>query len=387
MFDFFQHKNRPKVIVCCGSGGVGKTTISATIALHGALSGLNVMVLTIDPARRLADSLGIDHIGLETRQVPVQKFREAGLQPSGELHTMMLDTKRTFDRLILRYASRDVQKQIFANRYYQYLSSELAGSHEYMAMEKVYELYHENIYDLIVLDTPPSRRALDFLDAPRRLTNLLDHNLFWKLFRPYAKAGRWGLKMINAMASPFIRVIGPVMGKNVFEDVSTFFRLWDDVLFDGFRQRAAAVSDLLSSSETTFIAITSPMRGPMREALMLHRTLAENHMPFAGFIVNRLHPMLPEKRPPAPIRWPKEITSVLGRKIQCNFERFHELGKSDRAAIRELLANVEPGVEIRGIPCFERDIYDVEGLLAIREKLFFKNCSILPAQTRHEHAL
>ena len=174
-----------RIIACCGSGGVGKTTVSAALGMHGAMSGRKTLVLTIDPARRLADSLGIGEFDTEAQKVPAEKFKELGLRPSGELFAMMLDTKRTFDRLIEKYSASDrMRETILGNRYYQHLSGTLSGSHEYMAMEKLYEIHQEGKYDLIVLDTPPSRNAFEFLEAPERLSKLLDNNLFRKILKP-----------------------------------------------------------------------------------------------------------------------------------------------------------------------------------------------------------
>jgi anion-transporting ArsA/GET3 family ATPase len=281
----------PEIIVCCGSGGVGKTTISAAIGLHGALSGKKTIVLTIDPAKRLADSLGLKRFEADAQQVPVENCIVGKDSPGSDaaLYAMMLDAKHTFDQLIARYAPPEFQKKILKNRYYQHLSNNMAGSHEYMAMEKLYEIFNQNEYDLIVLDTPPSRRALDFLEAPQRMLNILGHNFFMRMFKPYLKAGRWGVRFLNIFASPVLKGVSKVLGKQVLDDLSGFMQLWDDIMFDGFSRRATAVKELLAGNKTLFLAVSTPQRLPMDEAIFLSKKLLLNEMPFGGFIINRVN--------------------------------------------------------------------------------------------------
>lgn len=362
--------NGPRIIACCGSGGVGKTSIAATLAIMGALNGRKTLVLTIDPAKRLADSLGIDGFKHEIHRVPREKFLKNGIEPSGELFAMMLDTKRTFDKVISRYASGNSQKKIFGNRYYQNLSSTLAGSEEYMAMEKLHEIYHEGDYDLIVLDTPPTRRALDFLDTPQRLMDLLGHKYFWKFFRPYLYAGRFGFRFFTLLASPILKSMSQVMGTHVLEDVAEFFNLWDDVLFDGFRKRAEEVQKLLSSSESLFFAVTSPMARPLKEAVYLYEKLTEHHIAFGGFIINRVNPRYADcpSDDSAFLYFP-DIDTPLAEKLRINFEQYKDLGGSDASAIEEIKNKTGGNILIRQVPLFDSDIYDIHGLLKIREHL------------------
>lgn len=291
MLEFIRDPNGPQIIVCCGSGGVGKTTLSAAIGLYGALSGKKTVVLTIDPARRLADSLGLKQFDTDVQQVPLEPIAalEDGRLSNPGLYAMMLDAKGTFDQLVIRYAPPGFREKIFENRYYQHLSNNMAGSHEYMAMEKLYEIHSRREYDLIVLDTPPSRRALDFLDAPQRMLNILGHQFFMNLFKPYMKTGKWGFRLLNIVASPFLKGIAKVLGHQTLEDFAVFMRLWDDLMFDGFSRRASAVKALLSGSRTLFLAVATPQRLPMEEALFLYDQLNRNDMPFGGFIVNRVH--------------------------------------------------------------------------------------------------
>ncbi|MBF0100905.1 MAG: ArsA family ATPase [Desulfobacterales bacterium] len=371
LFDSIEKKQGPRIIICCGSGGVGKTTISASIGLHAALCGLKTMVLTIDPAKRLADSLGITSFDFEMQQVPIDKLTVNSPKNGGELYAMMLDSKRTFDKLIMRYATSDVQELIYKNRYYQHISKNFAGSHEYMAMEKLYELYKENQYDLIVLDTPPTRQALDFLKAPQRLIDLLGHNLFWKLFRPYFQAGKIGFRMLSAVASPILRVTGQVMGTQVLDDVSDFFRLWNDMLFEGFRERAMAVKELLSGPQSTFMIITSPMRVPMIEAIVFYKKLIEHRIPFGGFVVNRVHPLyIQDIDDIFQLSEFEDWDDTLKNRLFETYQNFQKLGQSDLKAIDDLKNIIGKYTEVREIPFFETDVYNFDGLLKIRNNIF-----------------
>jgi anion-transporting ArsA/GET3 family ATPase len=362
--------NGPRIIACCGSGGVGKTSIAATLGIMGALYGRKTLVLTIDPAKRLADSLGIDSFKYEIHKVPPEKFLQNGLKPSGELYAMMLDTKRTFDKLISRYASGNSQKKIFGNRYYQNLSSTLAGSEEYMAMEKLYEIYHESDYDLIVLDTPPTMRALDFLDTPQRLIDLLGHTYFWKFFRPYLYAGRFGFRLFTVLASPVLKSMSQVTGTHVLEDIAEFFNLWDDVLFDGFRKRAGEVQKLLTSPESLFFAVTSPKARPIKEALYLYEKLVEHGIPFGGFIINKVNNSYAESysKNSAFLDYPT-IDKALAEKLRKNFINYKELGGSDASAVEKIKSKAGANIWVSQIPFFDSDIYDIRGLLKIREHL------------------
>ena len=291
MLNCIKDPDGPKIIVCCGSGGVGKTTISAAIGLYGALSGKKTIVLTIDPAKRLADSLGLKRFDANAQRVSIEKiiFCRDSPTPEAGLYAMMLDAKHTFDQLVARYAPTEFQKNIFKNRYYQHLSNNMAGSHEYMAMEKLYEIFNQDEYDLIVLDTPPSRRALDFLEAPQRMLNILGHNFFMKMFKPYLKAGRWGVRFFNILALPVLKGVSKVLGKQVIDDFAGFMQLWDDLMFEGFSRRATAVKELLAGSNTLFLAVATPQRLPMDEAIFLSEKLLLNKMPFGGFIINRVN--------------------------------------------------------------------------------------------------
>lgn len=373
MLDPVSAPDGPKIIACCGSGGVGKTTISAALGLQAAISGKKTLVLTIDPARRLADALGLSAFSHEARPVPLEKLSAYGIRPKGELSAMMLDTKHTFDRIISKYATQNLQQSIFANRYYQHISATLAGSHEYMAMEKLYELYTENHYDLIVLDTPPSRRALDFLDAPTRMTDLLQHNYFWKLFRPYMSAGRWSFKIFSYMASPFFKITQHIMGNKMMEDIIAFFELWDDALFEGFKKRALAIKTVLSGPEALFFAITNPMAAPMQEALFMYDQLEKSGISFGGFIINRVHPQVNPISPVPPSEMVlDDISKTLWAKLHTNYTDFKRLGDSDHMIIDRLKKRIRKETPIQLVTMFENDIHHLKGLLDLRSQLIEK---------------
>lgn len=354
----------PRIVVCCGSGGVGKTTISAAIGLHGALSGLKTIVLTIDPARRLADVLGIGAFRDKARRVPLDSFGEM----PGELHAMMLDAKRTFDHLIERYAPKEMQQRILANRYYQHLSENMGGSHEYMAMEKLYEIHAQGEWDLIVLDTPPSRRALDFLDAPQRVLNLLGHPYFMKLLRPRSRVGKLGGRVFGVVMTPFMKAISQVVGKQAMEDLVSFFSLFNDALLDGFENRAKAVESLLSDPITAFVAITTPRAYPMQEAGFFYRRLKERGMPFYGFVVNRVH----QADSPADvgmlfreIRSKKLLPPDSIRDLETSYHWYYNLAQSDQKVIRQLRRTTGEKVPVSVISMEDGEVCDMAGLRRI----------------------
>ncbi|MFP4533747.1 MAG: ArsA family ATPase [Desulfobacterales bacterium] len=373
MFHSIVNSDGPKVIVNCGSGGVGKTTISAAIGLMGALSGKKTIVLTIDPARRLADAMGLAEFDADVQQVPLNKSPELPEPaPGGELYAMMLESKRTFDDLVIRYAAPEISKKILNNRYYQYISNNMAGSHEYMAMEKLYEIYYQGAYDLIVLDTPPTRRALDFLEAPQRMLNLLGHSFFWKLVKPYMKVSRWGFRMFNLMASPILRGVGQVVGKQVLKDLTGFFQVWDEMLYQGFRQRAEAVKTLLAGDEALFFAISTPQRLPMREAEFFWERLQANRMSFGGFVVNRVHELSREAEETlidepvgGEICRGASIDRHLHEKLAGVYQNLQQQAQSDAVAIRALSDKVGNPSKIRTLPLAEEAIMDLAGLYGL----------------------
>ncbi len=267
-----------RIIVCCGSGGVGKTTSAAALALAAAETGRNVVLITIDPAKRLADALGLQ--GLTNDPSPI------AINGSGRLWAMMLDARATFDAVIRQQARDEGQvRRILENPFYDNVASKLSGSQEYMAAEKLYELSTDERFDLVVVDTPPTREALDFLEAPQKLMNFLDHRVYRWLIAP----ARSGLKIVNIAAQPILRTIGRVIGADVLADAINFFQAFEGIE-DGFRVRAHAVQSLLASEVTKYVVVASPRRDTVDEALYFIRHLESTGMSVTGVIVNRLQP-------------------------------------------------------------------------------------------------
>ncbi|MFJ9010704.1 ArsA family ATPase [Streptomyces canus] len=272
-----------RIVVCCGSGGVGKTTTAAALGLRAAERGRKVVVLTIDPARRLAQSMGIDSLDNVPRRVK-------GLDDSasGELHAMMLDMKRTFDEIVEAHADAERAATILSNPFYQSLSAGFAGTQEYMAMEKLGQLRARDEWDLIVVDTPPSRSALDFLDAPKRLGSFLDGRLIRLLTAPAKLGGRAGMKFLNVGMSMMTGTLGKLLGGQLLKDVQTFVAAMDTT-FGGFRTRADATYKLLQAPGTAFLVVAAPERDALREAAYFVERLAAEDMPLAGLVLNRVH--------------------------------------------------------------------------------------------------
>ncbi|MFK4145613.1 ArsA family ATPase [Streptomyces sp. NPDC004065] len=270
-----------RIVVCCGSGGVGKTTTAAALGLRAAERGRKVVVLTIDPARRLAQSMGIDSLDNVPRRVK-------GTEGDGELHAMMLDMKRTFDEVVEAHADPERAAAILANPFYQSLSAGFAGTQEYMAMEKLGQLRARDEWDLIVVDTPPSRSALDFLDAPKRLGSFLDGRLIRLLTAPAKLGGRAGMKFLNVGMSMMTGTLGKLLGGQLLRDVQTFVAAMDTT-FGGFRTRADATYKLLQAPGTAFLVVAAPERDALREAAYFVERLAAERMPLAGLVLNRVH--------------------------------------------------------------------------------------------------
>ena len=272
-----------KIIICCGSGGVGKTTTSAAIALRAAEAGRKVAVLTIDPARRLAQSLGVGELDNTPR--PVTGIDKTA---GGSLDAMMLDMKRTFDEVVIAHSTPEKAEAILQNQFYVALSSQFAGTQEYMAMEKLGQLHAEaqahGTWDLIVVDTPPARSALDFLDAPEHLSSLLDGRFMRLLLHPT----RGPLRLMSAGFSMAAAALTKILGAQILADVQTFVRAFE-ALFGGFRQRATSTFQLLSSRHSTFLVVATPQHDALREAAYFVDRLTEEGMPLSGMVTNRVH--------------------------------------------------------------------------------------------------
>ena len=273
-----------RIIVCCGSGGVGKTTSAAALALAAAESGRKVVLITIDPAKRLADALGLQGLTNDPSPIPIDGTAVDG---AGGLWAMMLDARATFDAVIRQQARNEAQvRRILENPFYDNVASKLSGSQEYMAAEKLYELSNDDRFDLVVVDTPPTREALDFLEAPQKLMNFLDHRVYRWLIAP----ARSGLKIVNIAAQPILRTIGRVIGADVLADAINFFQAFEGIE-SGFRDRAESVQKLLKSEVTKYLVVASPRRDTVDEAIYFSRQLRSAGMAVTGLIVNRLQPL------------------------------------------------------------------------------------------------
>ncbi len=356
-----------RVCICAGSGGVGKTTTSAAIAMGMAARGLKVVVVTIDPARRLATSLGLEDLGNEPRRVEPERFAEHDLEMKGELWAMMLDAKRTFDELIDRLApDAATREEILSNRIYQELSSAVAGSQEFTAIAKLYELDREGGFDLIVLDTPPSRNALDFLDAPDRLTDFFEGRALKVFLRPTGL----GMKIVGRGTGVVFGVLKRVTGIDLLQDLSVFFRALGG-LVDGFRERAKQVKRLLGDPRTTFLLVTSPEREPVDEAIFFWSKLREAKMPFGGLVVNRVHhDALGEASTEDVLAaLDGELDPKLAAKAAENLRDYHVLAVRDRDSVARLAEQLDSPATIE-VPHLDDDVHDIEGLLQVQRYLF-----------------
>ncbi len=356
-----------RICIVAGSGGVGKTTASAALALGLAAAGRRVAVVTIDPARRLAESLGLEELGNEPRRVDATVLEGRGIEMRGELWAMMLDPKATFDGLIAKLAPNAATRDdVLGNRIYAQLSSAIAGSQEFSAVAKLYELDREGNYDAIVLDTPPSRNALDFLDAPDRLTDFFGGRALKLFLAPSGIAGR----LMGAGTSVVFGILKKLTGVNLLDDVSVLFASMGS-LIDGFRERASAVKALLSDPATTFLIVTSPEREPVAEAIFFHQKLREARMPFGGLIVNRAA-LLAEAEMTDPVAIRAQLREKLGdalaAKVAAGAEDLQVLAARHAAAIERLrFALHEPDPIV--VPRLDGEVQDIDGLLVLYRHL------------------
>jgi anion-transporting ArsA/GET3 family ATPase len=356
-----------RVVVCVGSGGVGKTTVAATVALGLAAQGRRVALVTIDPARRLAEALGLDELGNDPQEVDRDLFTQAGLEVQGELSAMMLNVKRTFDELVGRLApDRLTLEQILANPVYNHLSTAVAGTQEYTALAKLFDIERSGVFDVIVLDTPPSRNAVDFLLAPQRLTAFLEGRALTMFLRPTGAA----LRVAGVVSAALRRIVGMAM----LDDLTSFFRLLSG-LMDGFRKRAGEIQALLTEATTGFLIITSGEAEPIEEAIFLSAELDRLGMHRTGLIVNRVHPL---DLAGADVRRTTErLTGTLGSGLSGRVARKH--AEMQLLATREqvLLARLREGLdepEPRSVRDRGEDIHDVSGLVALHQELFGVEC-------------
>jgi anion-transporting ArsA/GET3 family ATPase len=356
-----------RVLVCVGAGGVGKTTTSAALALGLARGGRKVAVVTIDPAKRLASALGLERLASEPHRIDPCALSSVGVKGRGELWAMMLDTKRTFDEVVTRLASDDrAREEILANPIYKELSTAVAGSQELSAVAKLYELYEEHDFEVIVLDTPPSRNALDFLEAPGRLLGFLEGRALQVFLAPSGLTARLFGRGTALVFSIFARVTGVDM----LSELSRFFRTLSTVI-DGFGQRTRDVEALLRAPETSFLIVTSPEPEPAGEALFLAERLTAASMSADALIVNRTHL---DSLGGHPVQ---EVSSLLGgelgdplaERVASNLADFDVLARRDRESI-ERLSNGFGGPAPIVIPQLDEDVQDLFGLARVAEYLF-----------------
>jgi anion-transporting ArsA/GET3 family ATPase len=346
-----------EIIVTAGSGGVGKTTTAAVLALEGARAGRRAVVVTIDPAKRLADALGLE--GLSNTPSKIE-----GDWP-GELWAMMLDTKSTFDDLVATHSTDPKQaERILGNRFYKNISGALSGTQEYMAMEKLYELHVTSDFDLVVVDTPPTRHALDFLDAPRRLTRFLDHRLYRILMAPT----RGLMKAANVATQAFVRTLSKVVGAEVFEDAITFFTAFSG-MEEGFKNRANVVFELLASPRTAFVLVASPRRDTVEEADFFARRLAESGIAVRALIVNRMHPRFGEGLAEASRERAHTLEGTDLGGLYANLADFRLVASREEEHLAGLAERVAPAPVIR-VPFLRTDVHDLDGLQEVGTHLF-----------------
>jgi anion-transporting ArsA/GET3 family ATPase len=374
-----------RVAVCVGSGGVGKTTVAAAIALERAARGKKTLVCTIDPARRLANALGLEALGNLESRVPAHKLAEAGVPPDAPLFAMMLDVKRTWDDLVARHApDRARRDRIYRNRIYQQLSSALAGSQEYMAMEKLYELVTERDYDLVVLDTPPTAHALDFLDAPDRVLDFLGNETARTLLAPLAGAGRMGLRLFHLGGTYVVKTLARFTGAEVLQDLGEFMASFGG-MYEGFKERAATVRALLARDDVGFVLVSSAAPRSVDEALFFHERLHAEGMPIAGAVANRVTPDLWPTGVPTPVEAELaealaeavapganggrrlDLPADLPRRLAHTLDEHQRLARADAAEVARFRRAVSDGfVEI---PRLETDVHDLAGLARLGERL------------------
>jgi len=376
-----------EIVIACGPGGVGKTTTAAAAGVMAALrQGGKVLVLTVDPAKRLANALGLEGIGNTESRVPDEAFRSAGLKPRGELWAAMLDTKESWDALIRRHApDQQTRDQILANPLYKNISGRFVQSHDYIAMERLYEIHSEGKYDLIVVDTPPTRNALDFLDAPQRLADFFSSRLLRWLIVPYRS------RLVNVATKPFYQVADRILGTQFLADISEFFVLFQS-MYDGFVERAGAVQRLLSDRRTTFMVVSTLEGVPLREAEFFAQELTSRHLHLGAIVLNKVLPAYLQGSAAATVAEAmKDRAEELATSLAPTLGSA-DITLGDVAQIRRVLTEVADSflnfrvVALREaeeksqlgtvpevlatVPFFDTDIYDLAGLVRLGEQIW-----------------
>jgi anion-transporting ArsA/GET3 family ATPase len=367
------------VVVCCGTGGVGKTTTAAVFAIEAAKRGRDAVVVTIDPAKRLADTLGVSELGHAVQEIDRARWDPEGRAPrQGRLSAVMLDTETTFDGLVGRYAKDEEQVQrILENRFYRNIAGALSGTQEYMAMEKLHELHEDGAYDLIVVDTPPTRHALDFLEAPNRLIRLLDNRIFRLLMMPT----RAYLRVASAAVQAFLRRVTKVVGAEVVDDVVAFFRAFEG-MEQGFRDRAAAVQQLLAAESTAFVLVTAARRDAVDEAQFFADRLAESGLGVGALVVNRMLPAFAPEEAVAALRergkslravsTTDEPVATAARRLAARYEDladFAAFAARERNEIAGVAARIDTDV-VAYVAELSHDVHDFAALAEVARHLF-----------------
>lgn len=357
-----------RLVVCCGAGGVGKTTISASVALRLAREGAKTVVVTIDPARRLATALGMTGLSDDPQRVPA----DALIDGPGELWALQLDAKATFDRLVARYAADDeARDRILQNRIYGHLSGAVAGAQEYMAVERLHELVEETDFECIVLDTPPATNALDFLDAPQRITRFIEGRALRLLLRPASSGGGIGWRLIHAGSGTILSLLERLTGAQLLRDVGDFLAGFDG-MYQGFADRAQAIRTLLLSDDSAFVVVSAPGGDPLRQAVALAHRLDEEGFPLKGVVLNRVHPLPPGGLPPV-----DELAAALAgaadplglaERAEATLAEAQVLGLRDLDATESLRAAID-GTTVITVPAFAREPVELEGIAEVAAAL------------------
>jgi anion-transporting ArsA/GET3 family ATPase len=364
-----------RVVVCVGAGGVGKTTTAAALAVHAAMAGKRVLCLTIDPARRLANSLGLSEMNADEQEISAELFEKHGLEITGSLSAMMLDTKRTFDDLVTRYASSpEACKRILDNRIYEYVSTSLAGTSEYMAMEKLHAVRQRQEWDLIVLDTPPTSNALDFLDAPAKMVGLVDSPAMRWFIEAFTSTGKLSLGLVGKGAALVLKGLAKFTGAEFLDSVAEFVRDLND-LFGGFRERAEQVAAALKEDDVAFVIVTSPSPLSVDEALFFHERLASSDMAADAIVINGVHPLLAETK----LKEKDLIAAVAEAVPEADAKRMTQrmrralddsrvLAVADRIQADRMKNALEDALCVE-VPAFEEDVHDLPALAKVAEHL------------------
>ena len=372
-----------EIVIACGSGGVGKTTTAAAAAAMAAVRHQGkVLVVTVDPARRLANALGLEGFGNDEKRVDPEAFKSAGVKPRGELWAAMLDTKQSWDDLVRRHApDRETERRILSNPLYQNISGKFVQSHDYIAMERLYEIHSSGNYDLIVVDTPPTRNAMDFIEAPRRMADFFSSKLLRLLIAPYQS------RLVNLASRPFYQVADRVLGSQFLEDIAEFFILFQ-TMYSGFVERSTAVERLLRDKRTTFVVVSTLEAAPVHEAEFFIRVLTAKRFHLGALVLNKVMPgylldedaeeraaQLCERAPElarlagvsASLGTDEEQLARVLYEVASNFRNFAMVARRESALRREL--QMRPDV-VASVPEFEGDIHDVAGLLRLGERIW-----------------